>query len=278
MTAPPLACVAPRVRRVAERHCPGCAWYHGFWPYLRVFGMAASPDRHRDFFLDALGRQAGAGATRVLVSGAADDSMLALVVDAWRDRPFEATVLDRCPTPGVVNLWLAERSGRPITTVISDVVDYAPDESFDVVCTHSFLSQFPGPDRAALVAAWHRLLRPGGVVVTTSRLSPAGSADPVTFTPAQVDRFEAAVRAEAERRQEVLDDDPADLAAAARVYAERLVVHATFSAAEVHRLLEDGGFVVERLQEHDLGGALDPSSGPATNQPAVHLHVVARRG
>ncbi|MEA2901874.1 MAG: hypothetical protein QOH36_1761 [Actinomycetota bacterium] len=271
----PLAQTAPLTRRLAESHCAGCAWYHGFWPTLRRLGMAASPDRHQDFFLDALGGLARAGHRRVLVSGAADSSMLAHVLEAWRavGRP-DVTVLDRCPTPGVLSTWYAQLCGVEIATAVADVVDYAPDEPFSVVCTHSFLSQFAPPDRPLLIAAWHRLLGPGGAVVTTARLSPPGTDEPIRFTPAQVDAFAARAGAEAER---LVDEDPAEVAAAARRYAERLVVHATFTVAEVAGLFEDGGFTVERLDQHHVGGALGPGSGPATNQPASHLQIVARR-
>lgn len=276
----PLAQAAPLTRRLAESHCAGCAWYHGFWPTLRRLGMAASPDRHQDFFLDALGGLAGAGLRRVLVSGAADYSMLAHVVEAWRGaagRPPDVTVLDRCPTPGVLSTWYGQLCGVDIGVAVADVVDYtAPaGEPFDVVCTHSFLSQFAPADRPLLVAAWHRLLRPGGAVVTTARLSPPGTDEPIRFSPAQVDAFAARAEVEAER---LVDEDPAEIAAAARRYAERLVVHATFTVAEVAGLFEDGGFTVERLDQHHVGGALGAGSGPATNQPATHLQIVARCG
>src|SRR5205085_10600179 len=112
--------------------------------------------------------------------------------------------------------------------------------------------------------------------VTTARLSPPGPEEPTRFTPAQVDAFAARARAEAECRPTV--GDPGEVAAAARRYAERLVVHATFSVAEVaDLLLDDGDFTVERLDEHHVGGALGAGSGPATNQPATHLQIVARR-
>ena len=276
----PLTRTAALSRRLADHHCSGCAWYHGFWPYLRIFRMAASPDRHQDYFLGALGVAATTGATRVLVSGAADYSMLAHVMEGWRGAgapPPDVTVLDRCPTPGLSSSWYAQLCGREIATAVADVVDYTPADPFDVVCTHSFLSQFPPGQRPDLIAAWRRLLRPGGVVVTTARLSPPGAEDRLTFSPAQVDAFAARARAEAERWQPVLEEDPVELADAARRYAERLVVHASFSPADVADLFHDGGFVVERLDEHHVGGTLGAGSGPATNQPAVHLRIVARR-
>ena len=284
----PLTHTAPLTRRLAEHHCrpdgagSTCAWYHGFWPFLRIFGMAASPDRHQDFFLDTLSSLAAGGGDRVLVSGTADYSMLAHVMHAWRavGRVPEATVVDRCPTPGLLCTWYGQLTGIDVAALAADIidVDFAPDERFDVICTHSFLSQFAPDRRPALLASWRRLLRPGGTVVTTTRISPPGAGDRLTFSPAQVDAFERQAGVEAKRWCGVLEEDPATLTLAARRYAERLVVHPTFSTAEVAALFQDNGFVLERLDEHHVGGSLERNSGPATNQPATHLRIVARRG
>jgi hypothetical protein len=92
-----------------------------------------------------------------------------------------------------------------------------------------------------------------------------------------VHEFALRVGAAAERWREVLEEDPDELALAARTYAERLVVYPTFTAAEVARLFEDEGFAVERLDEHEVAGRLGRGSGPATSQPATHLQIVARR-
>ncbi|MCA1692973.1 MAG: class I SAM-dependent methyltransferase [Actinobacteria bacterium] len=274
----PLEQTAPLTRRLAETFCrpvdgtPACFWYHGIWPYLRLFGVAAAPERDGPFFLDALGALAATDRyPRVLVSGAADYSMLAHVVRAYRARPPsqraarapatapEATVIDRCETPTVLCRWYGELVGLPVATATTDVLDYDPGRTFDVICTHSFLSQFPPPARPSLLARWHALLRPGGKVVTTTRIAPGAPDGPQVFTPALTDSFCDQVRAEAERRAAVLEETPQELAEAARRYAERIVAHPTRSVHDVAALFGDAGFVLERLDVRQVAGSLGGS-------------------
>ncbi|NJN51942.1 MAG: hypothetical protein HC809_09375 [Gammaproteobacteria bacterium] len=47
---------------------------------------------------------------------------------------------------------------------------YTDFRPFDVMCTHSILTYAPIAGRQALVANWRVLLRPGGRVITVSRL------------------------------------------------------------------------------------------------------------
>src|SRR5439155_17448411 len=59
----PLVAAARLARMVAPVLChrspaSDCSWYHGLWPYLRLFGLGASPDRHARFYRDALGQLA----------------------------------------------------------------------------------------------------------------------------------------------------------------------------------------------------------------------------
>jgi hypothetical protein len=126
----PLAESATLARRLAPRTCrpigPGtrdCAPYHGLVQYLRLLGVVASPLRQGRFYRDALRDVPPAPHTRVLIAGAADYCMLALVLDAYRDRAgaLEVTVIDRCPTPLELCRWYAARAGVPVTTAVAEV-------------------------------------------------------------------------------------------------------------------------------------------------------------
>ena len=86
--------------------------------------------------------------------------MLARIVGALPSA--RTTVVDACETPLQLNLWYAARAGLEIRTQCSGILDYASPAAFDVICTHSFFGQFSRDERPRLVAAWHRLLRPGG--------------------------------------------------------------------------------------------------------------------
>ncbi|HEX2041685.1 MAG TPA: class I SAM-dependent methyltransferase [Acidimicrobiales bacterium] len=277
----PLADSAPLARALASTLCAGCAWYHGTWQYLRLLGLAADPARHRPFFAEALGSLARDGChPAVLVTGTADYSMPAHVAAAYGQvaGALDLAVVDRCATPVVLSGWYAGLRAMPLHTFVSDVLDLARPASFDVVCTHSFLSQFPTPVRPALVARWRHLLRPGGTAVTTTRVSPPGTPGVARFTPAQADAFAERARAEAGRLAPRLDLEPDAVAERARRYAENIAVHTVTSADEVVRLLEDGGLRVEHLEVREVEGpATTGIWGPSTSQSARYAEVVARR-
>jgi SAM-dependent methyltransferase len=291
----PLLASAALARSVASTLCPrrgpgaDCAWYHGTWQYLRLMGLAAAPERHGAFFADVLGSLARGGRhPAFLVTGTADYSMLAHVIDAYGragtpgcavDRAVvDLAVVDRCATPVVLCAWYAGLLSVPLRTFVADVLEPAPRPSFDVVCSHSFLSQFPAESRPALVARWGDLLRPGGKAVTTTRISPPGTPGVVRFTPAQVAAFAERARAEAARLGPVLDLEPAALAQRARRYAESIAVHTVTSVDEVARLLADGGLRVEHLEVREVEGpAASGTWGPTTSQSARYAEIVASR-
>src|SRR6185369_1501384 len=110
----------------------------------------------------------------------------------------EITIVDQCETPLMLNRWYAERAALAITTTRSNLLQYATSTPFDLICTHSLLSELPPARRPALLANWRTLLRPGGCVVTVNRLRPDGGSMPIGFTPDQAAAFVAAVRAKAQ--------------------------------------------------------------------------------
>lgn len=289
----PLTASAPLARLVASTLCTDCAWYHGTWQDLRLLGLAAAPERHRAFFADVLGSLArGGNHPAVLVTGAADYSMLAHVVAAYGDdgaaygddgivgtgAGVDLGVVDRCATPVVLCAWFAGLVGAPLRTFVSDVLQLAPAAPVDVVCTHSFLSQFPAERRPALVGRWRGVLRPGGKAVTTTRISPPGTPGVARFTPAQTATFAERARAEAKRLGRAFDLEPDVMAERARRYAQNTAVHTVTSVDEVTRLLEDGGLRVEHLEVREVEGpATTGTWGPTTSQSARYAEIVARR-
>ncbi len=286
MAEEPLLTTAPIARQVAPTLCSrrgpeqDCSWYHGMWQYLRLFGLASAPARHEGFFVDALGALAATGShSRVLVSGAADYGTLAQVLRAYEgaSSPPDVTVLDRCGTPVVLSSWYGTFLGVSLRTAVTDVLEYAPDAPFDVICTHSFLSQFAAETRLALVAQWRNMLRPGGAVVTTTRISSPATNGATRFTPEQTVSFTERALQEA-RRLDDLPCSPEGMAEDARTYAARTVVHSVGSADEIVRLFEDAGLRISRLDVHEIAGNAPTSEwGPSTSRTAMHAEIVATR-
>jgi SAM-dependent methyltransferase len=286
--AEPLELSAPLAWRLAPALCrkdpesgEDCSSIHGFWQYLRLLGLASTPDQHSGFFRCALGAvKADAGAPRVLVSGSADYSMLVQVLAAFRGSGVgpDITVLDVCETPLELNRWYAERVGRRIEIRCSDISAYREVHTFDAVCTHSFLAELSPAQRVAALAKWRELLRPGGAAITVNRLRPGAVADWARFSRDQVQAFRDAVLRRAESRKDSLGVDPTELAQAAEIYASSRRAYPVRSLEEMQELFEHSGFEVEHLSCDIVTTATGRDlSGPTTPACADYARIVARR-
>jgi hypothetical protein len=230
-----------------------------------------------------LGARVGApGCRRVLVSGAADTAMLALVLRATRARPAarapQVAVVDRCRTP----LSLCERYGARagldvegrVLDLLAPAARAAPEAPFDLVCTHSLLALVPPGRRGDLVAAWRAQLRPGGVVVSTARLDSVASDG---AAPADVEAFAERALAAARACATPLGVEPGALAALARGYAARLASWPLATAEALAALLEAGGFALEELRCVEVAGALGRGAAAGTHRSATYAEFVAVR-
>jgi SAM-dependent methyltransferase len=286
----PLLESAPIAYRLAQAHCrvlaatgADCAWYHGFWQYLRLMDLAKTSGGQAAFLVDHLQTLARAGQSpRVLVSGSADYAMPAHAMAAYRSQSatLRLAVVDRCETPLALTRWYAERHGVTLATSCADILDHDTTEPLDVVFTNSFFGSFAPASRPRLVAAWRRLLRPGGTLLFTNRLRPGTGPEVLGFTPEQARAFAATAREEAKRQHDVLGLDPMDAERRARVYAENYRSHPVRSADELADLLKHGGFDVELLEVVTHQGRSPDAglvSGPSTKERADYARVRAVR-
>ena len=282
----PVVLSAPLAYRVAPGFChkdpvsgEDCAWYHGLWQYLRVFNLVATPQRHAGFFLDSLGSLAHEGShRRVLISGTADYSMFAHLLRAYRRQNASVDVVDLCETPLFLCKWYARIVSAAVDTHTSDILAFRCTEPFDVICTHSFLSRFTPYARGQLVSKWRQLLRPGGKVVTTTRIDPSWSEDPSGFKPTQLSAFCDRVLQEARCWRDILAADPDEMVEQARLYAQKSVNYSVRSPEEIVDLFERGGFEMERLQLTEVPGNVSArQSGSSTHQRATYAEIVATR-
>lgn len=248
----------------------GCGWYHGAWPVLRSLGLVATPHRHADFFAAALGEAARAGATRVLVSGAADPAMVEVAIDAFRAESVEAevTVLDRCITP--VDRAVTQLPG--VTGWVADVFDVEGPARFDVLCTHGLFPLVRTARRTELAQRWAELLVTGGRIVTTSSLSAADARDPVVFDEAAVEAYVERASAAAQGT----DLDLGSVAALARTWAERAAIHPVRSVDDITGALEPAGFDVT-VREREIEGRVGATGGPWSARTATYAEIVAVR-
>ena len=289
MTKPdePIALSAPLARRLATQLCrkdpvsgEDCSWYHGLWQDLRAIGLAAAPEHQADFFLNAFQRLANRRRRlRVLVSGAADYSILAYVLWACNAHRLAAdvTVLDQCDTPLFLNNWYAERAGYKITTVRQDIFKYRPVEPFDVICSHSFLGQFPPDRRTDLIGKWSGFLTQGGTVLAVNRVRPNGAQRSVRFSPDEAQAFCATAEQKMRDLPSLTEADRTEILGRARIYVRRLQVFA-MSETDLTTLLEQSGFRIDDLSSVVSTGHQDGRvSGLAIPNSAKHACVLATK-
>lgn len=175
----PLGASAPIMFTTAQQLCEDghggdCRAYHSIWQYLRQSGAWHAIRNDGALFVAAAERLAREGRlTRALVSGAADYSMLAHVAHGAKRGEVQPVidVLDQCATSLQVNRWYAAERGLTINTVKAAALSFAPDQRYDLICTHSFLSWQPFADRPQLFKKWSEWLRPGGRLCFSDRVS-----------------------------------------------------------------------------------------------------------
>ncbi|MDH4151415.1 MAG: class I SAM-dependent methyltransferase [Betaproteobacteria bacterium] len=276
-----LAESAALARSIAGEHCrqdpesgESCSWYHGLWQELRLMDLAASPCKQSDFFPLALEQlRYGRNSLRILISGAADHAILAQVLHACRACNINAniTVVDICDTPLRLNQWYADKENIQIQTMTSDILDYSPEKSFDVICSHSFLGQFDAARRARIVEHWRQLLAPDGGVLTINRIRPETLRDPVTFSEQQTQDFLATISARSNRSGAEL----AGLLERARLYAQRLHAYA-ISESGISSLFTDKGYrMTHQSVMKSAGSATGKMRGLAIPADAQHAGIVA---
>ena len=274
----PLSTTAPVARHLARSACvPGCEPYHGLVVHLRLLGVVAAPDRHAEFYREAIGDAAADGARDVLIAGAADHGMFSQVRRAFDGSGTapRITQIDRCPTPLMLTAWLAAALGVPIATAVADAERYVPEEPVDLVVTDSLLTLLGPEGRRRALGAWRSSLRPGGRVVTSMRI--AGRVRP--SGTAATDAFVRWVLERAAETDGLLDLTAEELGAATRRYADAPISLAPVrSTDELVAAVEDAGLRVERLDLQELPGrAPEDAAGPGIHRTESYARLVAAR-
>jgi SAM-dependent methyltransferase len=214
---------------------------------------------------------------RVLVSGTADYGMLAHLHHAYGQSTLDATVVDLCATPLFLNDWYANRTGRVVRTVQHDMLGFASEAPFDLIATHNFLGRFDATARRRLVTRWHRLLRPGGVVVTTQRVRPGARQAFTSYSAEEA----AALGLGAEQsalRAGLAPPLARELHDWVRDYALAKISAVIQSTAQITDVLEACGFSVDLVDE---GGGVSerhrdrPSS--TAGRDTFRMRIIARR-
>lgn len=160
-------------------------WYHRSWQYLRIFNKVSTPTWHIKFYSEILFKYLSNN-SKILISGTADYSLLAIVIEVSKRLKIEPdiTVIDICPAPLKICQWYAEKKDISITTSVFDVLEnYSQiEQSYDVVITDAFLTRFKSEDKLKILNYWNNCIVNKGIIVTTARIDETMSFVEITDT------------------------------------------------------------------------------------------------
>lgn len=227
-------------------HCKGgvidredCQWYHGSWKYLKYLDLVSCPEWHFDFYtstiksvINSLNRDIA-----ILICGAADDGTFSVVAHAVQsaDHYAKITVMDMCSTPVYASLLYAKENNIEHTHGTQAIVPNTPFPSnhFDIIVTDAFLTRFLKHERLEITSEWCRILRPGGLVITTTRVEKSITETVLANEEAQKDYVTTAQELSLAKGLDVMD-----IVNRAKVYAERITSHPFESVEEIKILFQ----------------------------------------
>jgi len=167
----------------------GCGDYHRCWSSVRLLQKNGVLPAGIEFFTRELAGLVEANRNRVLISGAADTGLLALICTIFKtlNATPEIVLVDRCRTTVTQNSVLASYLGLEADIRQADItiLDCKP---VDAVIAHSFLGFFPESARQQVINTWGRVLSPGGKVLMSTSLA---QNENVPYPPHDESRVEA---------------------------------------------------------------------------------------
>jgi SAM-dependent methyltransferase len=223
-----LSDIAAQAYELATQLCGSCRDLHALWPYIRLSRSSTGVELEGSRLIQVLREQIADGRRNVLIAGAADAGLLALVARAAADQAIHLTnivVLDICETPLELCRRFAAEWSLAITTLRQDLIELDIQQQFDLVLVHGTLHFMTPLGRATALSAIQRAMRRGGRLVllfNTSELH-AELGDNVHVG------YASAVVSELKRQHVVLPDGEAAL-------HERLAAHSR------RRQLREGAF------------------------------------
>ncbi|MDE2588696.1 MAG: hypothetical protein KGL95_03400, partial [Patescibacteria group bacterium] len=238
----PMVQTAPLMEMLSRAVCKGsylnkdCSWYHGIWQYLRIFDLVSTPTWHKDFYIPKLKTLPIESTNpRILISGTADYSILAHVLWAFDSiqKSCIVDVLDLCQTPLILCQWYAKSTKHTINTIESSIFQYTPKELYDVIVTDAFLTRFSVEQRSEIIKKWSELLKPGGYVLTTVRISTNHADGKNVASPEQIKQFCQKVEDQSKRWRDFLDVSPSQMVIRAKKYADTMVSYSVQNPEEI---------------------------------------------
>lgn len=247
--------------RLGKTYCTDCGNYHQLWSLLRAAGLTGGTAVN-DAVVEPLLAELLSPGARVLIAGAADGELLALVARAAGGREVAVTVADRCRTPLKLISKLEPRASVQLRTVQADLTRIQNVGEWDLILSHLMLPFLSAPDQARMLTGFQRALRPGGRLVMVVRV-----AEPVSDEDAHDQAWIAAASAAIKDAglDALLSSDELRPMLATYAAARRRRTTTFSSSGQVEELIKAAGLQVERTATSDLPTSI-PVQGRATSK------------
>jgi SAM-dependent methyltransferase len=147
--------------------CRACGQVHALWPYIRLARASTGVEAPASYLQSVLTALIAEGRRTLLIAGAADTGLLALVSRASADagRDADIAVLDRCEAPLALCRRWAARTSQRLATQHQDLRDLNEAQRFDLVLVHGTLHFIAAPERPDVLSRLRRSLADGGRLV-----------------------------------------------------------------------------------------------------------------
>lgn len=245
---------ADLMKKESSRYCHGsyltasnssCEWYHSAWQYLRILDLVSTPDWHADFYAHNFKEAFEGGTQDVLISGTADYAIVYHLAKAIPEQLISKvviSVLDICETPLFVckwyGRWYDDHSEFHLNLRHNQRDALATgynDGTFDMITTDAFLTRFEENARKQLVREWYRVLKQGGRIITTARLSASTAAKTIT-TEGEVDDFVERAEKHIREKEPWLQPMLSTIRQLAHNYARNIISYPIPSVAYIQEL------------------------------------------
>lgn len=215
----------------------------------------------------------------MLITGAADHSILHLIVSAFRSEGAnpQISLVDLCETTLALNDWYAKRIGANLKVYRGDIRHLAavPDGQ-DLITTHSVFSFLSSEEIGKFLLSLKEKLRHAGALVFAQGISPERiNGSRVNFSAEEMVQFEDFVAERFLGLETKGDLDEASVRELARGFAASKDIFAISHSQVILEPLAKAGFRQEYVQEVERQPHHYKSSAPTPNERSFSLRVVA---
>lgn len=254
--------IAAQSFELSRRLCGDCVNFHALWPYLRISRFASATESGRVALEQLLIGLFEQGHRKIMLAGAADTGVPALVARAAAGHSIDMMVLDRCDTPLELNKTFFQNRSFPIRTMKCELAELEARAEFDVIVAHSVLQWIDAGRRRDVLFRLGRALRPVGWLLHVYN---AGQRMSAQMLPGYRESYGQWVCEQLDRDGVPLPESRDAFRKRLEAFAlERQSIEGTFqSADEVDALMETAGLRVTKRIEVEVRLA-DPMASLAS--------------